>query len=52
MEYKLEQENLNKEIDDALSEYSSKNGGKGGNRSDVKLLLEDKNLNKYSILII
>ncbi|MBF7068792.1 N-6 DNA methylase [Campylobacter volucris] len=51
LEYKLEQENLNKEIDDALSEYSSKNGGKGGNRPDVKLLLEDKNLNKYPILI-
>lgn len=51
LEYKLEQENLNKEIDDALSEYSSKNGGKSGNRPDVKLLLEDKNLNKYPILI-
>ncbi|EAC1840393.1 N-6 DNA methylase [Campylobacter lari] len=51
LDYKLEQENLNREIDDALSEYSSKNGGKGGNRPDVKLLLEDKNLNKYPILI-
>lgn len=51
LDYKLEQQNLNKEIDDALSEYSSKNGGKGGNRPDVKLLLEDKNLNKYPILI-
>ncbi|EAL3897717.1 restriction endonuclease subunit M [Campylobacter lari] len=51
VDYKLEQENLNREIDDALSEYSSKNGGKGGNRPDVKLLLEDKNLNKYPILI-
>ncbi|HEC1783474.1 TPA: N-6 DNA methylase [Campylobacter lari] len=51
LDYKLEQENLNKEIDDALSEYFSKNGGKGGNRPDIKLLLEDKNLNKYPILI-
>lgn len=29
----------------------SKNGGVGGNRLDAKFLLQDKNLNKYSILI-
>lgn len=51
LDYKLEQEGLNKEIDNALNEYYSKNGGTGGNRPDVKLLLEDKNLKKYPILI-
>ena len=49
--YKLEQENLNSEIDKALNEYHSKGGGKGGNRPDTKLLLQDKNLNYYPILI-
>lgn len=49
--YKLEQESLNSEIDKALNEYESKNGGKGGNRPDVKLLLQDKELNYYPILI-
>lgn len=42
---------MNKEIDNALNEYYSKNGGTGGNRPDAKLLLEDKNLKKYPILI-
>lgn len=51
LDYKLEQESLNKEIDNALNEYYSKNGGTGGNRPDAKLLLEDKNLKKYPILI-
>jgi len=49
--YKLEQESLNNEIDKALNEYHSKGGGKGGNRPDAKLLLQDKNLNFYPILI-
>ncbi|MFP6011247.1 VRR-NUC domain-containing protein [Helicobacter pylori] len=40
LEYKLEQESLNKEIDEALKNYASKNGGLGGNRPDVKLLLD------------
>lgn len=39
LDYKLEQESLNKEIDNALNEYYSKNGGTGGNRPDAKLLL-------------
>lgn len=51
LDYKLEQESLNTEIDTALNEYFSKSGGKGGNRPDAKLLLRDKELNFYPILI-
>ena len=51
LDYKLEQENLNQEIDNALLEYASKGGGKGGNRPDAKLLLQDSSLNFYPILI-
>lgn len=51
LDYKLEQESLNTEIDQALDTYYSKNGGTGGNRPDVKLLLQDKNLVDYPILI-
>lgn len=51
LDYKLEQESLNTEIDTALNEYFSKSGGKGGNRPDAKLLLKDKELNFYPILI-
>ena len=31
LDYKLEQESLNEEIDKALEDYFSKNGGAGGN---------------------
>lgn len=51
LDYKLEQESLNTEIDQALNDYYSKNGGVGGNRPDAKLLLQDKNLVNYPILI-
>ena len=51
LDYKLEQESLNAEIDKALDEYKSKNGGNGGNRPDAKLLLQDKSLNYYPVLI-
>ena len=51
LNYKLEQESLNAEIDQALEDYYSKNGGVGGNRPDAKLLLQDKNQNQYPILI-
>lgn len=51
LDYKLEQEFLNTEIDTALNEYHSKSGGNGGNRPDAKLLLQDKNMNFYPILI-
>lgn len=49
--YKLEQESLNSEIDKALDDYHSKSGGKGGNRPDAKLLLQDKQLDYFPILI-
>ena len=51
LDYKLEQESLNAEIDKALTEYFTKNGGAGANRPDAKLLLQDKQLNYYPILI-
>ena len=51
LDYKLEQESLNTEIDKALDDYFSKNGGAGGNRPDAKLLLQDSKLNFYPILI-
>lgn len=51
LNYKLEQESLNTEIDKALNNYFSKNGGAGGNRPDVKILLKDKYNNFYPILI-
>ncbi len=49
--YKLEQESLNDEIDRALNDYHSKNGWIGGNRPDAKILIQDKNLDYYPILI-
>lgn len=51
LDYKLEQEDLNDEIDKALDDYYSKNGGVGGNRPDAKLCLEDNKGNSYPILI-
>ena len=51
LDYKLEQEPLNGEIDNALQEYFTKSGGKGGNRPDAKLLLQDGGLNFYPVLI-
>ena len=51
LDYKLEQESLSEDIDRALSDYHSKSGGKGGNRPDAKLLLTDKDLKRYPIII-
>lgn len=51
LDYKLEQESLNAEIDQSLNDYYSKNGGAGGNRPDAKLLLRDSALRDYPILI-
>jgi hypothetical protein len=49
--YKLEQESVNAEIDKALSDYFTKNGGTGANRPDAKILLKNKNLEFFPILI-
>ncbi|HHK9915974.1 TPA: hypothetical protein ACQZKG_003699 [Enterobacter hormaechei] len=51
LNYKLEQESLNSEIDKALYDYFTKSGGNGGNRPDVKILMQDKILEYYPILI-
>ena len=52
LDYKLEQEELNSEIDKALAEYHSKSGGSGGNRPDAKLLLRDpKTQQDFPVLI-
>ena len=56
LDYKLEQEFFwtkenPTEIDKALNDYHSKNGWVGWNRPDAKILLQDKNLNFYPILI-
>mgnify|MGYP002625935450 FL=1 len=50
LDYKLEQESLNHEIDNALKEYFSKGGGNGGNYPDAKILLENNSC-YYPILI-
>jgi hypothetical protein len=51
LDYKLEQESLNTEIDKALTDYFTKNGGSGANRPDAKLLLRDSNLDFFPVLI-
>lgn len=51
LDYRLEQESLNAEIDKALTSYSSKGGGKGGNRPDAKLLLQDSQTDYWPVLI-
>lgn len=51
LDYKLEQESVNDEIDKALEDYHTKAGNYGGNRPDAKILLENKNLAPFPILI-
>lgn len=51
LDYKLEQESLNTEIDKALKDYFSKNGGVGANRPDAKLLLENSYGEIFPVLI-
>lgn len=51
VDYKLEQESLNTEIDQALNNYFSKNGGKGGNRPDAKMILKANDGRDYPILV-
>lgn len=48
LDYKLEQESLNDEIDKALFDYYTKNGGSGANRPDAKLLLRNKWLSNFN----
>lgn len=51
LDYKLEQEELNSQIDKAFELYKSKTGGRGKNRPDVKLLKQDKKLNTFPVII-
>lgn len=51
LDYKLEQEFLNDEINKALETYFSKNGGSGANRPDTKLLLQASGTEYYPVLI-
>ncbi|MHA0261027.1 HsdM family class I SAM-dependent methyltransferase [Mesomycoplasma ovipneumoniae] len=51
LDFWLENEWLNEDINSALEEYLSKNGKNGGNRPDCKMLLEDELGNSYPILI-
>ncbi len=51
LDYKIEQEPLTDEIDNSLKKYKSKGGGKGGNRSDAKLVIKDSSGHYYPILI-
>lgn len=51
VDYRLQQASLNTEIDKALEEYYSKNGGVGGNRPDAKALLQDEKGHYWPILI-
>lgn len=51
VDYRLQQASLNSEIDKALEEYFSKNGGAGGNRPDAKVLLKDGHGHYWPVLI-
>jgi Type I restriction-modification system methyltransferase subunit len=51
LDYRLEQQSLNPEIDKALEDYYSKNGGVGGNRPDAKLHLQYKDREYYPIIL-
>jgi len=51
VDYKLEQEELNQEIDNALSTALSKTGGLGGNRPDTKLIKVSKSMEYFPVLI-
>jgi len=51
LDYKLEQASLNHEIDKALEDYYTKNGGSGRNRVDIKMLLQDDLTDYYPIMI-
>jgi hypothetical protein len=49
--YYLQQDFINAEIETALEKAESKSGGNGGNRPDVKLIIQDSKLNYYPIMV-
>ena len=51
LKYYIEQDAPNDSIKNALHEYESKQGGKGGNRPDCNLLLTDSRSDDWPILI-
>ena len=51
LKYYIEQDAPNETIKNALHEYESKQGGKGGNRPDCNLLLTDSRNDDWPILI-
>ena len=51
LKYYIEQDAPNESIKNALHEYESKQGGKGGNRPDCNLLLTDSRSDDWPILI-
>ena len=51
LKYYIEQDAPNEVIKNALLEYESKQGGKGGNRPDCNLLLTDSRGNDWPVLI-
>lgn len=44
-------ENITEEIEKALKEKESKSGGKGGNRPDLKMMIETESLERYPVMI-
>lgn len=48
--YKLKQEKLGYEIDEALRKYASKTGGRGGNLPDAKALLKTSDLRRIPVI--
>lgn len=51
LDYKLQRQSLNTDIDNAFQYYSSKQGKKGGNIPDVKLLLQAADKKMYPVII-
>jgi len=51
LDYRLKNQSLNSQIDEALEKYPSKSGGTGGNFPDAKLLLKDKYDHFYPVMI-
>lgn len=50
-EYKLEQDCYNSEIENALKSAPSKSGGVGNNRLDFQMLIIDKDMRQYPVMI-